>query len=291
MRVMVMIKASPSSEAGQMPSEQLLTEMGNFNESLVKAGIMRGGEGLKPSGEGVRVHFSGSNRTVIDGPFAETKEIIAGYWMWEVDSMDQAIEWVRRCPNPMAEDSDIEIRPVFEAEDFGDEFTPELQEQEDAVRELAGDRDEAEIRRLIARWSRALEAKDVDGLTGDYAPDAVLYDAIPPYKAEGVDSIRKSWECCMPYLPEVQSVHRDLKFHIAGDMAMVHGLHNFQTEGDHPCSQSWIRVTLCYRRIDGKWKVIHEHVSVPFNPVDNQAWEIKDPDSLESPDYDQPANK
>ncbi|MCA9028452.1 MAG: VOC family protein [Planctomycetaceae bacterium] len=134
MKVMVIVKASLSSEAGQMPSEQLLTDMGNFNEELVKAGIMQAGEGLKPSSEGVRVHFRGTDRTLTDGPFAETKELIAGYWMWEVDSMGEAIEWVKRCPNPMMEDSDIEIRPVFEAVDFGEEFTPELREQEDQMR-------------------------------------------------------------------------------------------------------------------------------------------------------------
>ena len=134
MRVMVIVKASASSEAGEMPSEQLLTDMGNFNEALVKAGIMRAGDGLKPSSEGVRIHFSGSDRKVIDGPFAETKELIAGYWLWDVSSMEEAIEWVKRCPNPMTEESDIEIRPVFETEDFGDEYTPELQEQEYQMR-------------------------------------------------------------------------------------------------------------------------------------------------------------
>ena len=134
MRVMVIVKASKESEAGKMPTQQLLTEMGNFNEELVKAGIMLAGEGLHPSSKGKRVHFSGKQRTVIDGPFAETKELIAGYWLWQVKSMDEAIEWVKRCPNPMESDSDIEIRPVFEAEDFGAEFTPELREQEERIR-------------------------------------------------------------------------------------------------------------------------------------------------------------
>ena len=134
MRVMVMVKATPDSEAGVMPSEQLLTEMGQFNEELVKAGIMLAGEGLHPSSRGARVRFSGKQRSVIDGPFAEAKELIAGYWLWQVKSMDEAIEWVRRCPNPMPGESEIEIRPVFEAEDFGAEFTPELREQEDQLR-------------------------------------------------------------------------------------------------------------------------------------------------------------
>jgi hypothetical protein len=142
MRVMVIVKANEDSEAGVMPSEQLLTEMGAFNEELVKAGIMLDGDGLKPSSEGVRVHFSGAQRMVTDGPFAETKELIAGYWIWKVASMDEAIAWARRCPNPMDGESVLEIRPIFEAEDFGAEFTPELREQEDRLRaELAAQRD------------------------------------------------------------------------------------------------------------------------------------------------------
>jgi hypothetical protein len=134
MRVMVIVKANEESEAGVMPSEQLLREMGAFNEELVKAGVMLDGDGLKPSSEGARVRFSGSQRTVIDGPFVETKELIAGYWIWQVESLDEAIEWVKRCPNPMSGESEIEIRPIFEAEDFGEEFTPELREQEERLR-------------------------------------------------------------------------------------------------------------------------------------------------------------
>lgn len=130
MRVMVMVKATPESEAGKMPKQELLAAMGSFNEELVKAGIMLAGEGLHPSRRGKRVHFSGSKRTVIDGPFTETKELVAGFWLWQVKSMEEALEWVKRCPNPMESDSDIEIRQVFEAEDFGAEFTPELREQE-----------------------------------------------------------------------------------------------------------------------------------------------------------------
>jgi hypothetical protein len=134
MRFMIIVKATKDSEAGVMPSEQLLTEMGKYNEQLVKAGVMLAGEGLQPSSKGARVRFSGSTRTVIDGPFAETKELIAGFWLWEVKSKEEAIEWVKRCPNPMPGESEIEIRQVFEAEDFGAEFTPELREQEERLR-------------------------------------------------------------------------------------------------------------------------------------------------------------
>ena len=134
MKVIVMVKATQDSEAGVMPSEQILTDMGKYNEELVKAGIMLAGEGLHPSSKGVCVRFSGAMRTAINGPFAETKELIAGYWLWQVNSMEEAIAWVKRCPNPMPGDSEIEIRPVFEAEDFEEAFTPELREQEERIR-------------------------------------------------------------------------------------------------------------------------------------------------------------
>ena len=135
MRVMVIVKATKSSEAGVLPDEKLLTAMGKYNEELVKAGVMLAGEGLHPSSRGKRVKFGGGKKTVIDGPFAETKELIAGFWLWQVKSMEEAIEWVRRCPDPMpGEESEIEIRPVFEAEDFGKEFTPELRSQEERLR-------------------------------------------------------------------------------------------------------------------------------------------------------------
>ena len=134
MRFMIMVKATKDSEAGVMPDEKLLTDMGKFNEQLVKAGVMLAGEGLHPSSRGARVRFSGAKRSVIDGPFAETKELVAGFWMWQVKSKEEAIEWVKRCPNPFAGESEIEIRQVFEAEDFGAEFTPEAREQKKRLR-------------------------------------------------------------------------------------------------------------------------------------------------------------
>lgn len=134
MRVLVIVKANEQSEAGVMPSTELLEAMGRYNEELVKAGIMLAGEGLHPSSRGARIHFDGASRTVTDGPFAETKELVAGYWLWQVRSLEEAIEWVKRCPNPHAGPSDIEIRPVFEAEDFGEAFTPEQREREAALR-------------------------------------------------------------------------------------------------------------------------------------------------------------
>jgi hypothetical protein len=134
MRFMILVKATKDSEAGVMPSEQLLSEMGKFNEELVKAGVMLAGEGLHPSSKGARVRFSGAKRAVIDGPFIETKELVAGFWLWKCRSLQEAIDWVKRCPNPMPGESEIEIRQVFEAEDFGAALTPELKEQEDRLR-------------------------------------------------------------------------------------------------------------------------------------------------------------
>ena len=137
MRVMVMVKANKDSEAGEMPKQELLAEMMKFNEELVKAGVMLAAEGLQPSSKSARVKFQGEKRTVVDGPFAETKELIAGYWLWKVKSLQEAIEWVKRCPNPTGDEGEIEIRPVFEAEDFGPELTPELKEQEQRLRTQA----------------------------------------------------------------------------------------------------------------------------------------------------------
>jgi hypothetical protein len=134
MRFMVIVKANADTEAGVMPSEQMLREMGNYNEELVKAGIMQGGEGLQPSSKGARVKFSESNRSVVDGPFAETKELIAGFWLWKCKDLAEAVAWAKKCPNPTGEESVLEIRQVFESEDFGAEFTPELQAQEDRLR-------------------------------------------------------------------------------------------------------------------------------------------------------------
>jgi hypothetical protein len=138
MRCLVIVKATKDSEAGVMPSQTLLTDMGKFNEELVKAGVLLVAEGLHPSSKGARVKFSGHKRSVIDGPFAETKELIAGFWLWQVKSMEEAIEWVKRCPNPHLGESEIEIRQVFEAEDFGSQLTPELREQEERIRTQMG---------------------------------------------------------------------------------------------------------------------------------------------------------
>jgi hypothetical protein len=140
MRFIVFVKATKETEAGVLPSQELLTEMMNYNEQLVKAGIMKAGEGLQPSSKGVRVHFSGNKRTVTDGPFAETKELVAGFWIWEVKSKEEAVEWAKRCPNPTGAEGVLELRQIFEAEDFGSELTPELRAKEESLRKQSGEK-------------------------------------------------------------------------------------------------------------------------------------------------------
>ncbi len=183
MKVMVLVKATKSSEAGELPSEQLLTEMGKFNEELVKAGIMKAGEGLKPSSTAKRIHFCGNDRTVSDGPFAETKELIAGYWLWEVDSMQQAIDWVKRCPNPMLEDSDIDIRPLYSIEDFA-EIDPQgtVREQEESLTRTMALQDASvqpylffggRCEEALEFYEQAIDAKIVFKMKFSESPDPV----------------------------------------------------------------------------------------------------------------------
>lgn len=156
--------------------------------------------------------------------------------------------------------------------------------------EATTQKDEAEIRHLIEKWSNALEAKDLDALLADYVPDAVLYDAIPPYKTIGVENIRQTWENCLPYFPEqFASEHRDVEIQVSGDTAFMFGIHHFVPQDkEHPCGQTWMRVTVGYHRVEGSWKVAHEHVSIPFNPMNNQACYVRDPDDLSTPDYGKP---
>lgn len=147
--------------------------------------------------------------------------------------------------------------------------------------------DETAIRTIIENWSVAVEAKNLDGIVADYAEDAVLFDAIPPYKIVGKQAIREAWANCLPFFPEqFRSEHSDIVLYVSGDLAVMHGLHHFvPTPADHPSGQTWMRVTVCYQRIDGAWKSVHDHISIPFNPMNNQAWSIRDPNTFDVPDY------
>lgn len=210
MRVMVIVKASKDSEAGVMPSEQLLTEMGAYNEELVKAGIMQAGEGLHPSSKGARVRFSGKNRRVLDGPFPETRELIAGFWMWKVASMEEAIDWVKRCPNPHEEDFEIEVRPVFEADDFGEALTPELRRQEASIRAqalgLGEPRFEAARERIIAGLNETYTFETRMQIPAQWERFAPLIGSLPGHV--GTDSYGVCWNykpgCDFDYLSGVE---------------------------------------------------------------------------------------
>lgn len=210
MKVMVIVKATKDSEAGVLPSQELLAAMGAYNEQLVKAGIMLDGDGLQPSSKGARVRFSGKDRTVIDGPFAETKELIAGYWVWRVKDLAEAIEWVKRCPNPMNEDSDIEIRPYFEADDFGEAFTPELREQEASLRAVNLGLNKPQFRdapeRLIAGVNQAYTKATCSAIPQQWERFVSQPANLPGHK--GPDFYGVSWNmqpnCAFDYLTGVE---------------------------------------------------------------------------------------
>lgn len=210
MKVIVMVKATAKSEAGEMPSEQLLTDMGNYNQQLVEAGIMLTGEGLFPSSKGARVRFSGKDRSVIDGPFAETKELLAGFWLWRVKSMEEAIEWVKRCPNPHDEECELEIRPVFSAEDFGDAMSPEVRLQEASIRAqslgLGEVRIDATPEMVIAGHNKSYSRDTVQGIPQQWERFAPLIGQVPGQM--GSTSYGVTWsmnpDCTFEYLTGVE---------------------------------------------------------------------------------------
>lgn len=267
--------------------QQMFNECMEYDDQLRRGGHFLGGEALGTARHAVTLRPRDGRVDVTDGPFAETKEVLGGILLLEARDLNHAISLMSKHPGMQMgpfeiRASDEEVNRAVAARDAE---VAKVRHSRPSARE-----DEAEIRRLIAAWSQALEAKDVVGLTADYVEDAVMYDAIPPYKTVGVAAIRQVWESCLPFFPEqFKSEHRDLVVHVDGDVALVHGLHHFvPTPADHPSGQTWMRITVGYRRIDGRWKVVHEHISIPFNPLDNQAWYIKDPDVADMPDYGAP---
>lgn len=271
----------------QQQQQQAMDECFDYDDVLRRGGHFIGGEALGSAEEAVTLDARGGSVRVTDGPFAETKEVLGGILLLEARDREHAVALMSKHPGTKMGPFEIraaaeEINELIAAR--GAAVTTEQASSSAAA-------DEAEIRRLIKAWSDALEAKDIDRLLADYAADAVLFDAIPPYKTVGVENIRRAWEQCLPHFPEsFRSEHRDLVVHVAGDVAFAHGLHHFvPTPADHPAGQTWIRVSIGYRRLTGRWKVVHEHVSIPFNPLDNQAWHIKNPDELTMPDYGNPS--
>lgn len=235
-------------------------------DQVLRAGQnMLGGDCLCEAGQGRTLRKHNGQVVVTDGPYAETKEMMGGLLYLEARDLDHAVELMSR--HPGLEMGPFEVRPT--------QAVPGAPPPEE------------EIRLQIAAWSRALEAKDVEAMMADYAEDAVLYDAIPAYKVVGREAIAQAWRQCLPHFPETfRSEHRDLEIRVSGDLATVFGLHHFAVDPPgHPCAQTWMRITVVFERRAGHWKVVHEHISIPFNPLDDRAWKITDPDRLEAPDY------
>jgi uncharacterized protein (TIGR02246 family) len=277
------------SKWADLPAEkaqQMMEKCFDYDDELRRGGHFLGGEALGTVRHAVTLRERGGAVQVTDGPYAETKEGLGGILLLEARDLNHAIDLMSRHPG-------VRMGP-FEIRASDEDVNRLIAARDAAARKREGGGamgPAAEIRELIAAWSRAVEAKDPAQITRDYADDVVLYDAIPPYKTVGAEAIRSTWEQCFPFFPEsFRSEHRDLVIHADGDLAFVHGLHHFvPTPADHACGQTWLRITVCFRRIEGRWKVVHEHVSIPFNPMDNRAWQIKNPDVVDMPNYGNPA--
>jgi uncharacterized protein (TIGR02246 family) len=255
-----------------MPSQELLTAMGNYNEELVKAGILLAGDGLHPSSRGKRVRFSAKDRMVIDGPFTETKELIAGFWLWKVKDMDEAVAWLKRCPNPHDEVTEVEIRPVFEADDFGEAMTPELRAQEERISaELAAGKqdpssDQAQIRDLVSRWIAAIQKHDLARVTADHTDDITMFDVPPPVMVRGIDAYRQTWPQFFQWLRDNDGTFQlvDLTITTGNTVGYAFALLKCGTREEMTRDDSArLRLTLGLKKIDGVWNIAHEHHSFP----------------------------
>lgn len=252
----------------EVEKNQRINECLRYDEVLQNGNYVAGGNCLEGREKAVTLRHQDGRVVVTDGPFVETKEIIGGILELETESFEEAVELMKK--HPGVKMGPFEIRGTIKPHPG-----------------LADSSDEELIRAVVSEWSKALEAKDVASMMSHYLEDAVLFDCCPPYKVEGRAGIAEVWEKCLPYFPDkYRSEHRDLQIHVDGNCAFVYGLHHFVPEQEgHPCGESWMRVSVGYRKVGGRWKVAHEHVSIPFNPMSGQSWKIKDPDVLDMPDY------
>ena len=278
MRFMIIVKATRDSEAGVMPPESLLAEMGGYHEELAKAGMLLDGSGLQPTAKGWRIRYSGGKRTFTDGPFAETRELVAGYTMIQAKSKEEAVEWTKRFPNPSIDgkDGEIEVRQLFELEDFGpSEAIDRMREMDSALAtgRTGHSPEEAEMRGVIARQTEAIRSKNVDRIMEAYANDAVLFDVKPPYQVQGNEAIRRVWQESLPCFPDDFDMdQRDITVYASGDTALCHWIFRFTgKDKSHPMMQSFMRISAGCRRTAGKWEIVHEHLSVPFDPESGKA--------------------
>jgi uncharacterized protein (TIGR02246 family) len=279
MRFMILVKATKDSEAGAMPPESLFRDMANYHDELQKAGMLLDASGLQPTKKGWRIGYTGQKRTFTDGPFAETKEIVAGYTLIQAKSREEAIEWTKCFPNPSLDGGTaaIEVRQVYEIDDFAPSREVERFRAMDTTMRTSGDAasspDQADIKKLIEEQVKAICAKDVERIMKNYAPDVTAFDVKPPTQIRGVEAWRRTWAECLPYFPQTFGIEmRDVEIDVSGDLAYSHWIQRFTgPEKHHPAQQMWLRITGCYKRSGGAWRIVHEHVSVPFDPMSGKA--------------------
>ena len=277
--MMLMIpKGYESAAPGTMPADAKAVEaMMKYNDALQQAGVLITLDGLHPPSMGARVTFNGGNPKVTEGVSPDVKEVLGGYWMIQVNSKEEAIEWASRCP--ASNNETLEIRQVQEFEDFPEDVQqevakfPELSTPNPIT--ATGNThttDEAQIRQLISDQQRAICTKDVDQIMSHYANEVILFDVKPPFQTKGKDAVRQIWEDCLPYFPaSFEMETRDLTIAVNDNLATAHWLFHFKGEQDHPAMQMWMRATAVYQKDQGDWQILHEHISVPFNPETSQA--------------------
>ncbi|MBD2121531.1 YciI family protein [Trichocoleus sp. FACHB-262] len=262
-----------NADPGVMPDAKAVEAMMKYNEALQQAGVLIALEGLHPPSMGARVTFSEGNPQVTEGVSPDVKEVLGGYWMIQVNSKEEAIEWAARCP--ASNNETIEIRQVQEFEDFPEdvqEAAAEFTESFSNTTTATGTTNEAEIRQLISNQQRAICAKDIDQIMSRYTTEAVIFDVKPPFQTKGKDAIRRLWEDGLPCFPDsLEMETRDLTIIVNDNLATAHWLFRFQGEPDHPATQMWMRATAVCQKNQGNWQILHEHVSVPLNPETSQA--------------------
>lgn len=276
MRFMLLMipKGYESANPETMPDAKAVEAMMKYNELLQQAGVLLSLEGLYPPSAGARVTFNGGNPKVTQGVSPNVKEVLGGYWMIQVDSKEEAIAWASRCP---ASDNEIiEIRQVQEFEDFPEDVQQEVAKfpempVSDTTSAIATT-NEAQIRQLISEQQRVICAKDVNQIMAHYADEVILFDVKPPFQTKGKEAVRRVWSECLPYFPNAFEMEtRDLTIAVNDDLATAHWLFRFQGEQDHPAMQQWLRATAVCQKHQGDWQILHEHISVPFNPQTSQA--------------------
>lgn len=278
MRFMLLMipKGYESADPGTMPDAKAVEAMMQYNEALQQAGVLITLDGLHPPSAGARVTFNGGKPQVTEGVSPDVKEVLGGYWMIQVNSKEEAIEWASRCPASANET--IEIRQVQEFEDFPEDVQqvvdkfPEVSNTTTATPASTHTASEAQIRQMVADQQQAICTKNVEQIMARYAKEAILFDVKPPFQTKGKDAIRQMWEDCLPYFPKSCAMEtRDLSVTVRDDLAVAHWLFHFTGEQDHPATQMWMRATAVCQKTQGNWQILHEHVSVPFNPTTAQA--------------------